>query len=69
MYNVEEIISSCDMFDSMFNYKKYYRINNKFCFIKYNIDKDDAFLVKNTDTDSFEDIFNKLIHNKLKETL
>ena len=34
-YEVEEIISSCIEFDSAFKYKKYYKIKNKLCFIKY----------------------------------
>lgn len=33
------------------------------------MDEDDESLVKDKDTDSFEDIFDKLIRNKLKETL
>lgn len=34
-YNVEEIISSCDIFDYIYKYKRYYRIENVGIFTKY----------------------------------
>lgn len=43
LYEVGEIISSCANFDSGFDYKHYYKIKDKFCFIKYKYSDDAPF--------------------------
>lgn len=57
---VQEIISSCDNFDSEFNYKRYYKINDLY-FIKYKLN--DSFKMNN-DNDKIKEIFEELMGEK-----
>ena len=59
-YNIEEILSSCNYSDSIFTYAKYYKIENKICFIKYKIEDYDLAL-------EFKEIDNQEIKSILKE--
>ena len=59
-YGVQEIISSCDNFDSEFIYKKYYKINDIY-FIKYKLN--DSFKMNN-DNDKIQKIFEELLGEK-----
>lgn len=59
-YEVEEIISSCIHFDSGFDYKRYYKIKDKFSFIKYKCDEDFSFLVGENDNDKIKEMLDNL---------
>lgn len=60
-YNIEEIISSCNNFDSIFIYAKYYRIEDKIAFIKYKLlDPDLSEEFRKNDNDKIENILKEL---------
>lgn len=58
-YDVEEIISSCINFDSMYDYLHYYHIND-FYFIKYKISDD---IIKNLKLEDDSAKIKKLLDN------
>lgn len=66
-YEVEEIISSCIHFDNEFEYKRYYKIKDKICFVKYKYLKEteDIFSPeKNKDNETIRKILEDLPYSK-----
>ena len=63
-YEVEEIISSCTQFDSGFVKKIYYKIKDKFCFIKYILDEDLDYLIPNNNNEEVKELLSNLKYNK-----
>ena len=58
--DIEEIISSCTQFDSLYKYKAYYKIKNKFCFVKYKFVDDVDFAIDSNDNDKVKEMLENI---------
>lgn len=54
------MISSCTQFDSLYKYKAYYKIKNKFCFVKYKFVDDVDFVIDSNDNDKVKEMLDNI---------
>ena len=59
-YELEEIASSCRGSDAGYTYKKYYKIKDKICFVKYELPKTREFIVGKNDNEKMKEFFEEL---------
>ena len=63
-YEVEKITSSCIDYDSGYDFKEYYNIDDKIFFTKYQLNKHYNFLVDDNN-EEIQEIFTKLMKNTI----